>query len=229
MSNQDLYNEYKLVVETELTKRKSKWHLTAVPSVSYEDVCQIIRTHIFNKINLYNPEKSPFSHWVNAVISSQLYNILRNEWGNSCSPCNSCPFNQQEDLCGKYGHKTVECKLYGKWVKSKKAAHEIRIPATLELHSNEILEIEYSSVNIEESEKNLHARMLFLLKETPVEQKIYQYLFVDKRTESETGRLMGYKASDRGAGYRQIKNIRKKIALLARQITYNNEIDIVFN
>ena len=229
LSNEQIYNQYKEVIENELHKRKAKWHLTALPSISYEDVCQSIRTHIFKKINQYQIKKGPFSHWVNRVISAQFYNILRNVWGNSCSPCNFCPFNQGDNLCGKFQIKSAECKLYKKWTESKQHAHAIKIPAPLELHSNEVLEIAYESINFEESEKNIHIKMLEILESNLVEQKIYRLLFIEKKTESEVGRLMGYKSAKNGAGFRQIKNVKKKLILLARRITYDQEIDIVYN
>jgi len=45
------FDDYIGIIDVELTKRRSKWQLYAINWISYEDVEQIIRLHIFKKFH----------------------------------------------------------------------------------------------------------------------------------------------------------------------------------
>lgn len=226
MSNEELYLKFQDQIDIELNKRKYKWHLTAIPSVSYEDICQIIRRHIFIKINTYDPTKSDFSHWVNTVISNQIINELRNHWGNTCSPCNFCKANEGEDLCSIYTTKSVACPLYRKWNKSKRYAHEIKLPASLDLHSNELSEKLSESLDIDKTEKQLHAKMLEELASDSSATQVYRLLYIEKKNDQEVCDILGY--NTKNGVNRQFKIIQKRIINLAKKIMVNKEIDFVY-
>ena len=45
------------VVDTEINKRRSKWNLTALAWMDFDDVSQILRIHIYKKWHLYDQAK----------------------------------------------------------------------------------------------------------------------------------------------------------------------------
>ena len=62
----------------------------------------------------------------------------------------------------------------------------------------------------------------------PNEWKVYKHLYIDFKDEEDVAKLVGYKTSEKNRipGYKQIKNIKKKIIAKAKQIIENDEIDI---
>ena len=85
------YEEKYEVIELELRKRQGKWFLTSLAWIDFDDVKQIIRTHIYKKWDQWDQER-PLKPWLNRIISNQLKNILRNYYSNFAKPCLSCPF-----------------------------------------------------------------------------------------------------------------------------------------
>ena len=59
-------------IDAEIKKRKSKWNLTALSWMDFDDVSQILRIHIFKKWHLYDPQK-PLNPWINP---QQLWKLL---------------------------------------------------------------------------------------------------------------------------------------------------------
>ena len=60
-------------IDLEIRKRKSKWNLTALAWMDFDDVSQILRIHIFKKWHLYDNRK-PLNPWINRIISNQIKN-----------------------------------------------------------------------------------------------------------------------------------------------------------
>ena len=44
-------------INIEISKKRSKWGLTALAWMDFEDVSQILRLHIYRKWHLYDPSK----------------------------------------------------------------------------------------------------------------------------------------------------------------------------
>jgi len=113
-----------------IAKRKAKWRLESVSGLTFDDVSQILRIHIFKKWYLWDQTR-PFGNWINRVITHQMTNLIRNYYGNLAPPCNSdpkpCAHNQGGNLCGwtPSGIKCSECPLYDKWEKTKKHGYNI--------------------------------------------------------------------------------------------------------
>ena len=63
-------------IDLEIKKRKSKWNLTALSWMDFDDVSQILRIHIFKKWHLYDIKK-PLNPWINRIISNQIKNLIR--------------------------------------------------------------------------------------------------------------------------------------------------------
>lgn len=210
------YQDCKTTIDIELEKRRSKWYLKSLTWMDYDDVCQIIRSHIYKKWDQWDQERD-LEPWLNRIITNQTRNIIRNNYGNYTKPCSSCPFNQssatgdQKGLCGwsESGEQDSSCPHYAKWEKTKKAAHDIKLAVTIENHPNEVGIMSSSGFNIEISEQKLHSAMRESLSKKQYE--IYSMLFIEKYSEEEVAKKMGYKSNEKGrkAGYKQIKNLKK--------------------
>ena len=99
------------LINTEIVKRKNKWTLSALNWIDFEDVSQIIRFHIYKKWNLYD-ESKPILPWVNRIISNQIKNLIRNNYGNYARPCLKCAAAIGESECKIYGKQDKSCPMY---------------------------------------------------------------------------------------------------------------------
>jgi len=213
-------------IDNEIYKRRGKWHLTSLGWMDFNDVAQILRIHIYKKWKLYNQTKT-LAPWVNRIISNQIKNLIRNNYGNYSRPCLKCSAFEGENLCSIYGKQCNSCPLYAKWEKSKKSAYDVKLPVTLENHTQEVFSMKEDLTNIERTAKNIHGKMIQVLK--PIEWKFYNLVYIQHKTEEEAAKIMGYRTSEknRSAGYKQVKNLKKSIMLKVRKYLYNGEIDIV--
>jgi hypothetical protein len=214
------------LIDREIAKRRKSWTLSSVPSWSYEDVAQLIRIHIFQKWDLYNPTLSLVS-WLNILIKNQLKNIIRNLYGNYTRPCLKCAASETDSLCRIYTIQSNKCPLYGAWEKNRRQACAIKIPLPLENHCDEGEHGLYENPqDIEAAALKIHAYMQKILR--PAEWKIYKALFVDGLSEEEAAKLINYRTTEKGrfAGYRQLKKIRKVIMAKVNLAINNDKIDV---
>jgi DNA-directed RNA polymerase specialized sigma24 family protein len=212
-------------INQEINKRRHKWNLTTLAWMDFSDVSQILRIHIYKKWNLYDPNK-PLAPWVNRIVSNQIKNLIRNNYGNYSRPCLRCAAAEQEDGCTIYASQCSKCPLYAKWEKSKKSAHDIKLPVALENHTQEVHNIIEDEIDIEKTAKNIHAKMQQVLK--PIEWKFYELYYIKHKSEEESAKLMGYKTTEknRKIGYKQVKNLKKSIMTKVKKYLYNGDIDI---
>ena len=63
-------------IDFEIQKRKSRWRLTSLSWMDFDDISQILRIHIYKKWHLYDPSK-PLAPWLNRIISNQIKNLVR--------------------------------------------------------------------------------------------------------------------------------------------------------
>lgn len=219
------FEEKILEINQEISKRKHKWSLTSLAWMDFQDVSQILRIHIYKKWNMYDPKK-PLAPWVNRIVSNQIKNLIRNHYGNYSRPCLKCAAAENEEGCAIYESQCGRCPLYAKWEKNKKSAHDIKLPVTLENHTQEVYNITEDEVNIEKSAKNIHTKMKEVLK--PIEWKFYDLYYIKHKSEEESAALMGYKTNEknRKIGYKQVKNLKKSIMIKVKKYLYNGDIDI---
>jgi len=212
-------------INQEISKRKHKWNLTSLAWMDFSDVSQILRIHIYKKWNLYDPKK-PLAPWINRIVSNQIKNLIRNNYGNYSRPCLKCAAAEQEDGCSIYASQCSKCPLYAKWEKSKKSAHNIKLPVALENHTQEVHNIIEDEIDIEKTAKNIHAKMQQVLK--PIEWKFYDLYYIQHKSEEESAKSMGYKTTEknRKIGYKQVKNLKKSIMIKVKKYLYNGDIDI---
>tara|TARA_R100000808_G_scaffold11976_1_gene30283 strand:- start:16422 stop:17006 length:585 start_codon:yes stop_codon:yes gene_type:complete len=194
--------------------------------MDFDDVSQILRIHIYKKWHLYDQSK-PLAPWLNRIISNQIKNLIRNNYGNYCRPCLKCAAAEGNNLCEIYGKQDSTCPLYQTWERTKKRAHDLKIPLPLENHAQEVFSQSSDSFDVESNIMKLHKKMKEILK--PIEWKVYLSLYINNKSEQEVAEELGYKTSEknRSPGYKQIKNIKKSIIEKVKKHLDKNNIDIV--
>jgi DNA-directed RNA polymerase specialized sigma24 family protein len=213
------------IVNSEIQKRKHRWHLTAIAWMDFEDVSQRLRIHIYKKWAKWDTDR-PLRPWLNQVINHQMTNMLRNHYSNFSRPCLKCPFNTGDYGCSIFGTQNNDCKDYKKWEKSKKSAYDIKFPLSIHSpnHDNpettleSVLHSTESNFNIEDLLPVFHDLMKKNL--SNIEAKVYEYMFLQHLDDSEVAKKMGYKLSIKEGrpAYRQISKIKSRILQKAREI-----------
>lgn len=220
------FEDYIEQIDAEIKKRRSKWNLTALSWMDFDDVSQILRIHIFKKWHLYDTKK-PLNPWINRIISNQIKNLIRNNYGNYCRPCLKCAAAEAGDLCYIYGKQSEACPLFANWSRTKKQAYNAKLPVSINDHTYEINSTEYSDIDILGVMGKISAKMEEVLK--PAEWKIYQALYIEHMSEEDAATLMGYKTNEKNRvpGYKQIKNVKKAIIKKVKRMLEDGEIEIL--
>lgn len=216
------------VINQEIRKRRHKWFLDSMPWIAFEDVEQIIRLHIYQKWDKWD-QKRELKPWINKIITNQFKNILRNYYLNFAKPCSNCPFDSSiggENLCSftKSGSQDSTCPLYKKWEKSKKGAHDVKIPLRLDAKEYESTEFSANTFNVDHAILAVQKHLKEDLSEK--HYKIYQMLFIENLDEDIVAKELGYTTNESGrkAGYKQIKNMRKFFKEKVIKIIKNKDI-----
>lgn len=219
------FEEYLPLIDTEISKRKHKWNLSSLAWMDYDDVSQIIRLHIYEKWDKFD-QKKPIQPWLNVIIANQIKNLVRNLYGNYARPCLRCEAAVDNTGCKIYTEQCDKCPLYAYWQKRKQPATYVKLPVSIENHTNEIKNIFDETSDIFRHAEKLHAKMKTLLK--PIEYQVYEGLFILHLDEGEVAKKLGYISNEPGRppGYKQIKNIRKTIINRAKKCIADGEIDI---
>ena len=166
------------IIDQEIKKRRNKWNLTALAWMDFDDVSQILRFHIFKKWEMYDPSQ-PLTPWVNRIISNQIKNLIRNNYGNFTRPCLKCAAAEGFGGCSIYGDQDNKCPLFAKWEKTKKSAYDIKMAVTIENHSHEVGCMRDGNFSIEDSQDKLNFHMK---KQLSTKQfTVYSLLFIGQR------------------------------------------------
>ena len=224
------YEYFSPQIDEELHKRKKNWFLTSVNWIDFDDVCQIIRTHIFRKWDQWDQER-PLKPWLNKIISNQFKNILRNYYSNYARPCLNCPFNSgSEDNACTFTASQVQdstCPLYKKWNSTKKHAYNIKITVPIEGHIHELKDgTDNLAKPIEESIDKLINSLKQVLNKRQLQA--FELLYIKNLPDEEVAKQMGFKSSESGrkAGYKQIKNLKNIIKEKAEKILSKEDITL---
>jgi hypothetical protein len=212
-------------IEEALERKRSKWDLDAVAYIDYDDIKQIIMTHIYKKWHLWDQSK-PVEPWLNRVVSNQFKNLLRNYYGNFVRPCLRCKFNNGGDGCGKNksGIQDTSCGEYRAWSQKKKAAYDIKLAVTMENHIYEVREHQDNFLDLEGATVKLANEMRPHLSVRHF--NAFKMLFIDNNSEEDVAKYLGFKTNERkrSAGYKQIKNLKKIFQEKAREIIKEKDI-----
>jgi DNA-directed RNA polymerase specialized sigma24 family protein len=216
------------IIDTAISKQKSRWRLDSISWFDFEDVRQIIKLHIYKKWHMWD-QKRPLEPWLATIISNQIKNLIRNHYGNYVKPCVGCQYAVDETGCLLNRSKTQssECKDYKNWELRKKSAFSLKIPVSTEHHDHEISSKPQQDFSYENSLRKLNKHMERSLSE--IHYKAYCMLFFDKCSEEDVAKFMGYKTNEkkRKAGYRQVKNLKKLFMQKATEII--EEFDIIID
>lgn len=219
------FESYIDLINLEIAKRKNKWTLTAINWMGFEDVSQIIISHIYKKWNLYD-EKKPLLPWINRIISNQIKNLIRNNYGNYTRPCLKCAASIGENECKIYGKQEKSCPLYNNWIKTKKNAYDLKMTLSIEDHSHEINNLSTEPCDIAKASASLHEKMKKILK--PIEWKVYSLLYIQNKTEEYICKNLNFKYDKKAKTTynKQLRNIQKNIIKKAKECLSNGEIDL---
>ena len=222
--NKYTYEDFSDVIDLAIKKQRSKWRLNAVKWFDFQDVEQIIKTHIAKKWHMWDQTR-PLEPWIGRIISNQLRNLIRNHYGNYVKPCTNCKY-AHGDFCTKTPTKKQDttCELYAKWAKFKKSGLELKIPLSTEDFCKEVNSKEYTDFDFDTSLKRLDVYMEIKLSST--HYVAYRMLYFEDKNEEDVAKFMGYKISPqkRKLGYRQVKNLKKKFLEVALEILKEHDI-----
>lgn len=217
MASQDNYHLYSAEIDNLLEIKKRKWQLKAVSWIDYDDVAQIIRLHIFKKLEQYN-EDLEFGPWCNKIIFNQFRNILRNTYSSYSPPCKTCPM-AEGDNCRFTPSKTKcsECPFYAKWEKRKKQAYNVKLPVSLDSGANEQINLNCSTnIDVEAFLSILKIKLRDKL--TKNEYAVFCELYTNIQNKNNKNLL-------EKIGYRQLQNYKHKILKCSKQIILENITD----
>lgn len=219
------FEDFLTVIDEEICKRRNKWNLTSLNWMDYDDVSQIIRIHIHRKWHLYDQKKS-IQPWLNVIISHQIKNLIRNVYSNFARPCLKCYAAVDNNGCKIYVEQCEACPLYANWKKRKEPATQIKLPLSMENHSDEVKNIFDDCSDITRHIEKANATMKKILK--PLEYKVYEGLFILHKEEKDIAEDIGYISNEKGRnpGYKQIKNIRKAILIKFKKALKDGLIDV---
>lgn len=166
-----------------LERSRKKWHLDAVQWMDFDDVCQIIRLHIFKKWHLWDQTRT-FGPWCNRVISHQITNLIRNNYTAFQKPCLKCPHYTSDNGCGftASGVQDTSCDDYAKWSKKKKNNHDVKLTLSIE---NQVIDHSVcinNEFDYDHGTNRVHFEMMKRLSKD--HRIIYKALYIDEREDS---------------------------------------------
>lgn len=225
-------NEYRTfedcieIINAAIRKQKSRWQLDSINWFDFDDIEQIIRSHINEKWHMWDQSR-PLEPWINIIIRNQIKNQVRNHYGNYLKPCMTCPFAVGENGCSVTASRNQDsqCIDYQKWELRKKNAFDLKLALSTENHDQELKERPCNNFCYDKSVDKLNEQMKKVLSQK--NYKAYYMLYFEKASEEEVAKFMGYKTNEkkRKAGYRQVKNLKKLFIEKAKEII--KEFDII--
>lgn len=225
MNNQ--YEDMQDEIERLLARYRSKWQLTALAWLDYDDISQLIRTHIYKKWHLWD-QKRPFAPWCARLIYNQIRNQIRNHYGNFAKPCLKCSHYMGGEECSlnKSGNISAECSLYAKWKKKKEKAYNLKLPLSLDPAVSIGETCIKEGIDYEEKTGTLHE--LIINKITNDKQKeIYKMIYVDHCSDQEVAEKFGFKQDKKNRKtprYKQLNNLKKKFYEIGKKIIEEEDL-----
>lgn len=203
-----------------LEKRRYSWKLTSISWFDFDDIKQEIKLHIYKKWEKRDPDR-PVERWLNTIITNQLINEIRNNFKNYARPClNKCPYYLGGDECASCsdGLQGSDCLAFYLWERGRKRAYNVKLPVTIEDHSQEISNNKDDFLNLPEIANKIHEKMKKIL--TPKQYSIYKMFYIDKFDEDRISKILKFKTTEknRKPGYKQIKNIKNDFIKIVKKI-----------
>jgi hypothetical protein len=194
----------------------SKWHLSAgIPSISPEDIRQLLLIHVHRQWEKYNKEL-PLGNWLNTVLKNRIFNLQREFYHKYAHICAGCPSNSGGQ-CKIFGNiESEDCNLYKNWRLTKKASYDVNLPVSLENHLLQVSSMPFQEINFDDQLEHLKIKLQTKLSQN--DYKIFLGLYIDNKTEAELSKELGYKISTKTEVNRQIKNVKATILDVVKKI-----------
>ncbi len=227
------YEDYSDIIDNEIAKRKHRWRLgESILSVEWKDIEQKLRIHVFKKFHQYDPKRN-ILNWLNKILSNQIFNQIRDEYGHFQSPCVRCPLKGDGDVCNVFGkQKSPNCSDFSKWDKGKRYKMELAMPQSMDAaitnDQNDSLkrEIADKRCNFTDFERLIpEFNKLMKDKLNNIEWRVYSYLYIDNLSEVEVAEKMKYKTTEENKmpGYKRIAKLKTIIYTKAKKIVEQME------
>lgn len=221
------YEDLQEEIERLIARNRSKWQLTAISWMDYEDVAQIIRRHIYVKWHLWDQSK-PFGPWVGRLMQNQIKNQIRNHFGNFAKPCRSCPHHLGGDECNltKSGQTDEECALYAKWKQKKEKAYNLKLPLSLDPTISIGESCIKEGVDYDKKTHKLHDRVLSKLN-SEKHKEIYKMLYIDHKDDTEVAEKFNFKQDKKNRKtprYKHLNNLKKRFYEMAKAIMQEEDL-----
>lgn len=225
---EDIVGELDLI----LRGKRGFWNLEAICHVSYEDVCQIIRLHVYSQFDQWNQEL-PFHPWAARLINNQISNLKEQYYGKFAPPCRKCDDDLGSNLCGRTesGIKCSECPFFAKWEQKKEAAYRVILAESADKAYYEDEDGE-GRIKIEAAQSpdyflassRLHQMVMNGLNDKM--KKVYRLLYIENRSDDYVAKEMGFKTNEKGKrpGYRSIWGMKREIVARAKEIMKETDI-----
>jgi hypothetical protein len=224
MSDKKIYEDFSDLINIAIKRQRSRWRLDAVKWFDFEDVEQVIKSHIYVKWHMWDQER-PIEQWLNRVITNKMWNLIRNHYGSYVKPCVYCQYARDMNcLFTPSGSQDTTCAEYAKWAKKKKYGLELKTATSIEEAQIQVGSKMDDYIDYEHYFKKLDVFMKKKLSEQ--HYTAYKMIFFEKYTEEEVALFMGYKisASNAKLGYRQVKNLKRKFYEVAAGIIKEQDI-----
>lgn len=226
------YNEISEELDEVIGHYRNKWKLEAIKHESFEDFAQNTRLHIYKKLHLYNPKKSPFGAWANRIVHNQLFNTKRKLWNKANKPCTNCEFARWDGCAWtKSGQQDSTCAKFKKWEKTHQDLRLIQTATSIQDRDRKdatpIMAVAPKELDWESLIPEFHAQWDKAMKEAleneDINQSQYQifaYIHLQKMSEDDTALAMGYKSNEEGRapGYRAIGAAQKAAKEIGKRV-----------
>jgi len=222
------YEELVVEIDRLLCRYRVKWQLNALAWLDYDDVCQIIRIHINNKLHLWKRDKA-FGPWCSTLISNQIKNLVRNNYGNFAKPCLRCPHYGGGDDCTFTinGKQNTTCLDFFKWKKKKQKAYNVKLPLSLDVSIDSGGDNNASTYEIDYDRKIDKVHALVMEKLGEKHKAIYYMLYVEHKSDLEVANKFGFKedkSNRKTPRYKQINNLKKRFYKIASELLRDNDL-----
>jgi len=213
-------------IEELLNRYRTKWQLNSIAWLDYDDVCQIIRTHIYKKWHLWD-QKRAFKPWASMLISNQIKNLIRNHYGNFAKPCLRCPHYLGGEECGYTVSREQDetCMDFAKWKNKKQSAFNLKMPVSLDSLISIKDKINEEELDYHSKTEKIH--QLVMQKLSDKHKEIYRMLFIDHIDEEKVAKKFGFKrdtSKRKTPRYKQINNLKKKFYNIAMEVIKEEDL-----
>tara|TARA_R110001606_G_scaffold302928_1_gene450303 strand:+ start:301 stop:978 length:678 start_codon:yes stop_codon:yes gene_type:complete len=218
MSEKKTYEDYSEFIDEAIRKQRSRWRLDAIKWFDFEDVEQVVKSHVAQKWYMWDQSR-PLGPWLGRVITNRMWNLIRGHYGSYIKPCSTC-IHARDESCAKTqsGNQDVSCSDFARWTKKKKYGLELKTAGSLEEYDGlarvqcpNSFDYDYHLDKLDvEMEKRLSKK----------KYRAYRMIFFEEYLEEEVANFMGYKCTDsnKKLGYRQVKNLKNEFQKLATAI-----------